>query len=138
MCINPNEKQFRYATGFESATISYTNTQQFSQTGQTIKLCCEYLPIRSIWRYVLIMWYTHFRVNLHSIVAWMSRNSLLGRGAIYDVLMTATGFENFNNFPVIFADRDCCQRCIVNYSQISSLHQKMVNSSRFLTVNLKR
>ena len=32
------------------------------------------------WLYVLIMSRTHFRVNPHSIVAWMSRNSLLEAG----------------------------------------------------------
>ena len=32
------------------------------------------------WLYVLMMSRTHFRVNLHSIVAWMSRNSLLEAG----------------------------------------------------------
>ena len=35
--------------------------------------------------YVLIMSRTHFRVNLHSIFAWMSRNSLLETGAISEV-----------------------------------------------------
>ena len=33
--------------------------------------------VRCIWLYVIIMPCTRFRVNLHSIVAWMSRNSLL-------------------------------------------------------------
>ena len=32
------------------------------------------------WLYVLMMSRTHFRMNLHSIVAWMSRNSLLEAG----------------------------------------------------------
>ena len=36
---------------------------------------------------------TVFRMNLHSIVAWMSRNSLLETGAISEVYVTATGFE---------------------------------------------
>ena len=34
---------------------SYTNTQSFSQTDQMIELCCEYLSLRGIWRYVIIM-----------------------------------------------------------------------------------
>ena len=34
------------------------------------------------WLYVLVMWSTHFRVNPHSIFAWMSRNPLLETGAI--------------------------------------------------------
>ena len=38
--------------------------------------------------YVLIMSRTHFRVNPHSIVAWLSRNSLLETGAISEVDLT--------------------------------------------------
>ena len=37
------------------------------------------------WLYVLIMSCTRFRVNPHSIVAWMSRNSLLKIGAKSEV-----------------------------------------------------
>ena len=48
-----------------------------SQTSQMIKLCCEYLYVRCIWLFVLIITRTCFRVNPHCIVAWMSRNSLL-------------------------------------------------------------
>ena len=44
------------------------------------------------WVYV-IMSRTRFRVNVHSIVVWMSRNSLLETGAIAEILVTATGFE---------------------------------------------
>ena len=40
---------------------------------------------------VLIMSHTHFRVNLHSVVAWLSRNSLLETGVISEVYATATG-----------------------------------------------
>ena len=42
---------------------------------------------------VLIMSHTHFRVNLHYVVAWLSRNSLLETHAISEVYVTATGFE---------------------------------------------
>ena len=42
-----------------------------------IELCCKYLSVRYIWLYVIVMSRTCFRVNPHSIVAWMSRNSLL-------------------------------------------------------------
>ena len=45
---------------------SQTNTQPFSQTGQMIELCCEYLSVRCIWLYVIIMSRTSFRVNPHS------------------------------------------------------------------------
>ena len=37
------------------------------------------------WLYVLIMSPRHFRVNLHSIVAWVSRNSLLKAGGKSEV-----------------------------------------------------
>ena len=56
---------------------SSTNTQPFSETGQMIELCWEYSSVRSIWHYVFVMWYTNFKVNRHSIVAWMWGNSLL-------------------------------------------------------------
>ena len=55
---------------------SEKNTQTFSQTGQMVKLRCEYLSKQCIWRYVLIMSHARFIVNPRSIVAWMSRNSL--------------------------------------------------------------
>ena len=45
----------------------------------------EYLYVLCIWLYVIIMLHTRFRVNLHSIVAWMSRHSLLETGAISEV-----------------------------------------------------
>ena len=60
---------------------SSMNTQPFSQTGKMTELCCEYLSVRCIWLYVLMMSRTRFRVNPDSIVAWMSRNSLLEAGA---------------------------------------------------------
>ena len=37
-----------------------------------------------MWLYDIIMSRTSFRVNLHRIVAWMSRNSLREAGAIPD------------------------------------------------------
>ena len=39
-----------------------------------------------VWLYLLIMSRTRFRVNPHSIVAWMSRNSLLEAGPKSEVL----------------------------------------------------
>ena len=61
------------------------NTRTFSQTDQLIELCCKYLSVRCIWLYVLIMSRTYFRVNPHSIVAWMSRKTLLKSGAISEI-----------------------------------------------------
>ena len=42
-----------------------------------IVLCCQYSTVRCFWLYVIIMSRKRPRVNLHSIVARMSRNSLL-------------------------------------------------------------
>ena len=44
--------------------------------------------------YVIIMLPTSFRVNLHSIVAWMSRNSLLETGVVSEVRVTVTRFKH--------------------------------------------
>ena len=56
------------------------NTQPFSQIGQMIGLYCEYLSVRCIWLYVLIMSGTYFRVNPHSVVNWVSRNYIIECG----------------------------------------------------------
>ena len=42
-----------------------------------IEFCCEYLSARCVWLYVLVMLRTRFRLNPHSVVAWMSRKSLV-------------------------------------------------------------
>ena len=42
---------------------------------------------------ILIMPHTHFRVNLYSAVAWMSRNSLLKTDATSEVWVTVMGLE---------------------------------------------
>ena len=60
--------------------------QLFGQIGEMTEQCCEYLSVRHIWLYVLIMSRAHFRVNPHSIVAWVSRNSLLKTDTISEVL----------------------------------------------------
>ena len=57
---------------------------------QLIELCCECLSVWCIWLCVLLMSHTRFRVNLHSVDVWMSRNSLLETGAISKVSVTAT------------------------------------------------
>ena len=61
------------------------NTQPFSQSGQMIELCCEYLSVQCIELNVLVMSCTRFRVNSHSIVALMSKNALLEAGAKSEV-----------------------------------------------------
>ena len=59
-----------------------------------------FLPIQDkrkfqnyVWLYVLVMSRTRFRVNPHSIVVWMSRNSLLEAGAKFEGEVTAAGLE---------------------------------------------
>ena len=45
------------------------------------------------WLYVLVMLRTRFRVNPHSIVTWMSRNSLFEAALKSETEVTATGLE---------------------------------------------
>ena len=52
---------------------------------QWAELSRKYLSVRCIWLYVFIMSCMRFRVNSHSIVAWMWRNSLLEAGAIWSL-----------------------------------------------------
>ena len=66
----------------DSTGLEPTTTEPFSQTSQVIELCCKYLSVRCIWLHVPFMSYTRFRMSPHSIVAWMSRNSLLETDAI--------------------------------------------------------
>ena len=72
---------------------SETNTQPFGQTGQMLELCSEYLSVRCIWLYILVMPRTLFRVNPHSIFAWMSRNSLFKAAAKSADEVTATALK---------------------------------------------
>ena len=57
--------------------------------------CCFFFPfLQAFLRlYVFVMSRTRFRVDPHSIVAWVSRNSLLKAGAKSAVQVTATGLE---------------------------------------------
>ena len=49
------------------------------------ELYCQYFSVRCIWLYVLVISRTRFWVNPHSIVAWMSRNTLLETGVVSEV-----------------------------------------------------
>ena len=71
----------------------YTNTKPLSQTDLTIELNCEYLSVRCIWLSVHMMPRTRFRDNIHSVLAWMSKNSLLETVAVSEAQVTATGLE---------------------------------------------
>ena len=72
------------AIGFKPTTTK-ANTQPFSQTGQMIELCCEYLSVCCIWLYHIIISHTRFRVNLHYKVAWNSKNSLFEADAVSEI-----------------------------------------------------
>ena len=76
-----------------------------------IKLCCEYLSVRCIWLFVIIMSRTRFRVNLHSIVAWMSRNSFLETGAISEVY---------------FKRRKCLRKKLLRFLRVLENTQKFI------------
>ena len=58
-----------------------------------IELSSEYLSLRCIWLYVLLMWRTRLWVNPHSTVAWLLRNYLLEAGAKSEGEVTVTGLE---------------------------------------------
>ena len=55
----------------------------------------KYLSVRCIWLYVVIMPRTRFRVNPHSIVAWMSRNFARNRCNIWR-LSDSNGIRTHN------------------------------------------
>ena len=47
---------------------------------------------------IYVPWHSgNYRVNAHSVVAWMSRNSLLEAGAKFEGQVTATGLEPRTN-----------------------------------------
>ena len=58
-----------------------------------IELCYEYLSVQFIWLFVIIMSSTSFRVNLHFIVAWMSRRSLLQTDAVASYILSVSSKE---------------------------------------------
>ena len=75
--VNPH-----FLVAWVSRNSRNSNTQPFSQSDQMIALCCECLSVQCIRLHVITMLCTCFRVNLHAIIACMSRNSLLQTGAI--------------------------------------------------------
>ena len=70
-----------------SDSIFWVKFRQFFISGNFLSKII--LPCRKInkvdWLYVVTMSRTHFNVNLHSIVVWISRNSLLGTDAVSEV-----------------------------------------------------
>ena len=57
------------------------------------ELYSQYRCVLSIWLDILVMSRTPFRVNADSIVAWISRNSLLQAHVKYEIKVTAIGLE---------------------------------------------
>ena len=75
---------------------------------------------------VFIMSHTHFRVNLHFIVAWMWRNSLLETDAISEAEVAATG-SNPQPLSSSFNQQ---------FSQIRQI-VKWLNFAKWLSVRLR-
>ena len=59
------------------------NTQLFFETDQMIELSCEYLSVRWIWLYVIMISCTHFRVNPHYICVNIKELLALKRRGIW-------------------------------------------------------
>ena len=55
------------------------------------ELCWEYLSVRYICLYILVMSRMRLKVNPEFIIAWMSRNSLFEAGNKFEVKLTAAG-----------------------------------------------
>ena len=88
-----------------------------------IELCHEYLSVWCIWLYVLIMSHIQFRVNPHSIVAWMSRNSLLQTGTLSEVKVTAITLTS-DILPVLskeFLDIQATMECGFTLKHVSDM-----------------
>ena len=76
---------------------SWMNTQPFSQTGQMIVLCCEYLSACCIWLYVIIMSCTSLSMNPHSIVCFNVKELLArSRHHIWS-LSDSNGIQTYNH-----------------------------------------
>ena len=73
---------FMKSASQQTLPISCTCVNSKKKKKKKTKLLNQVCHIRL---YVLVMSRTRFRVNLHSIVAWMSRNSLLKTGAKSEV-----------------------------------------------------
>ena len=96
----PCSKQVRYLTfnwlqqdwNLQSFS-SWMRNLPFCRTDKMIELSCEYLSVPSIWLYVLILSRTRFRVNTHSIFAWMSKNCLLYKKVISEIEVTSMALK---------------------------------------------
>ena len=73
------------------------STQQFGQTDQMVELFCEYLSVRCIWRYVIIMSRTSFRVNPHPIFCLNVKELLASRRLHIWSLSNSKGIRTHND-----------------------------------------
>ena len=77
-----------------------------------IELCCEYLSLQSSWLYVIIMLRTDFRVNTHSLFAWMSRTRVSLQSLKFQISCL---FQERNSLTFILK---CVRDMIITYSQM--------------------
>ena len=104
------------------------------------------MMLLSNWLYVLIMSRSRFRVNLHSIVAWISRNSMLEAGAKFRWLQVTqplclwTDIQPFSQWISFFYELSVVgsNPVAVTYTtlysyrdQASYLSQQLVLASKF-------
>ena len=83
--------------------------------------CCENLSVKCIWLYVLAMSRTTFKVNQHSIVAWILRKFLLWRRRKILILSNSnwTGSHNhlvYQQAPNHFAELTKWLSCFLSTS----------------------
>ena len=69
--------------------------------------CFNYLSVRCIWLYELIISRTRFKVNPHSIVAWMSGNYLLEAGAKSEFQISEVEIDNVGSTLLIWTFQHC-------------------------------
>ena len=99
-----------------------------------MKMCMLYLQ----WLYVLIMSCTRFRVNLHYIVAWMSRNALLETGAVsnwvfvYELRGCGLKSRLWGLFLTIFLAQSR-----INFCLVFVFHKGMSHGIRDFILNFK-
>ena len=122
------------ATGLEPTTSWFIN-ERSSQTDQIIEMCCEYLSVRCIWLHVLIMSRMRFRVYPHSIVTWISRNSLLEAGAKFDFWNLISDFASASSKE--FLDIQITIECGFTLKRVRGMIRTYSYKWFFPTYNIK-
>lgn len=94
---------------------------------------CIYLL--TYWLCVIIMSQTSLRVTLHSVVAWVSRNSLFKTGAIYEIYVTAMGecFLHFSWLWVPIPLQSLCWYTLLDLNLLPNFFSNSCdNTNRFI------